>query len=60
LEEAERLDVVLKTAKSKFGDLVDLNRLKEIVEKYEATKTLSESELIQSKELKANVLLFSL
>jgi len=56
LEEAERLDVVLKTAKSKLGDPVDLNRLKEIIEKYEATKTLSESELIQFKELKANFL----
>jgi len=45
LEEAERLDAVLKTTKSKLIELVDFNRLKEIVEKYEATKTLSESEL---------------
>jgi hypothetical protein len=56
LEEAERLDVILKTARGKLCELVDFNRLKEIVEKYEATKTLSESELIQFKELKANVL----
>ena len=42
LEEAERLDAVLKTARSKLIELVDFNRLMEIVEKYEATKTLSE------------------
>ena len=45
LEEAERLDAVLKTARGKLTELVDFNRLKEIVEKYEVTKTLSESEL---------------
>jgi len=45
LEEAKRLDVVLKEARSKLIELVDFNRLKEIVEKYEVTKTLSESEL---------------
>jgi len=51
LEEAERLDVVLKTAKSRLSELVDFNRLKEIVEKYETTRTLSESELREVVEL---------
>jgi DNA-directed RNA polymerase subunit RPC12/RpoP len=51
LEEAERLDVVLKTAKSRLSELVDFNRLKEIVEKFEATRTLSESELREVVEL---------
>jgi len=45
LEGAERLDVVLKTAKSRLSELVDFNRLKEIIEKFEVTRTLSESEL---------------
>jgi hypothetical protein len=34
LEEAERLDVVLKTTRGKLVELVDFNRLKEIVEKF--------------------------
>jgi DNA-directed RNA polymerase subunit RPC12/RpoP len=51
LEEAERLDTVLKTARGKLIELVDFNRLMEIVEKYEATKTLSESELREVTEL---------
>ena len=51
LEEAERLDVVLKTAKSRLSELVDFNRLKEIIEKYETTRTLSESELREVVEL---------
>ena len=51
LEEAVRLDAVLKTAKSRLSELVDFNRLKEIVEKYETTKTLSESELREVVEL---------
>ena len=51
LEEAERLDVVLKTAKSRLSELVDFNKLKEIVEKFEATRTLSESELREVVEL---------
>jgi hypothetical protein len=33
LEEAQRLDIILKTAKGKLSELVDFNRLKEIVEK---------------------------
>jgi nitrate reductase NapAB chaperone NapD len=45
LEEAERLDVVLKTTRGKLIELVDFNRLKEIVEKFKATRTLSEIEL---------------
>jgi nitrate reductase NapAB chaperone NapD len=45
LEEAERLDVVLKTTRGKLVELVDFNRLKEIVEKFKATRTLSEIEL---------------
>jgi DNA-directed RNA polymerase subunit RPC12/RpoP len=51
LEEAERLDVVLKTARSRLIELVDFNKLKEIVEKFEATRTLSESELREVTEL---------
>jgi len=33
LEEAEKLDVVLKTARDKLIELVDFNRLKEVVGK---------------------------
>lgn len=45
LEDAERLDVVLNTTRGKLVELVDFNRLKEIVEKFKATRTLSEIEL---------------
>jgi DNA-directed RNA polymerase subunit RPC12/RpoP len=51
LGEAERLDVVLKEARSKLIEFADFNRLKEIVKKYEAIKTLSESELREVTEL---------
>jgi len=51
LEEAERLDVVLKTTRGKLVELVDFNRLKEIVEKFKATRTLSEIELREVTEL---------
>ena len=69
LEEAERLDTVLKTVRGKLSELVDFNRLKGIVEEYEVTKTLSESELrevtgliekLRSEGIQSNLLLKAL
>lgn len=51
LEETERLNVILQSIRGKLIEFVDFNRLKEIVEKFEATRTLSEIELREVAEL---------